>query len=222
MYVPNTHVRFKAAAIGGIFGGMLWAVLGGIFANFVAYTTTKQVIYTSFAVAISALLWLNLSWLVLLIGSQLSFYLQHPEYLRIGRREPRLSNGMRERLALNIMYLVGQAYRDSSRVITFDRISEQLRIPAIALAPVFDSLEGTGLLLTAEGESLVPGRDMNRIRLTEILDVVRRKGGTGSYREPRWLPGIDRLGQQLEQAVGGVVGERTLADLVDELAARKP
>lgn len=221
MFVPNTRVRFRAAALGGLFSGVLWGALGSVFANFVAYTTTKQIIYSSFAVAISTLLWLYLSWLVLLLGAQLAFYIQRSEYLRIGHREPRLSNGMRECLALNVMYLVGQAYRDPSRPITFDRIAEQIRMPAIALTPVVNSLEGAGLLLSTEKEALVPGRDMARIRLADILAVVRLQGETGSYRGPRWLPGIDALGEELEQAVNGVVGERTLADLVDALAAKK-
>src|SRR5690606_35964330 len=131
-----------------------------------------------------------------------------------------LSNGMRECLALNVMYLIARDYRDA-RPMSFDRLAEQLRIPAIALTPVVNSLESAGLILATEREGLVPGRDMGRIRLSEILDVVRRHGETGSYRGPRWFPGIAELGQQLEQAVAGVVGERTLADLVDELSRRK-
>lgn len=218
MFVPNTRVRFVPASIGGLFGGVLWATIGAIFANFVAYTTTKQIIYSGFAVAISALFWLYMSWLVLLIGAQLAFYIQRPEYLRVGRREPRLSNSMRECLALNVMYLVASAYRDASRAVTFDQLAEKLKVPAIALTPVVNSLEQAGLLLSTEREGMVPGRDMARIRLSDILEVVRRHGDTGSYRGPRWLPGIAALGNELENAVNGVVGERTLADLVDELS----
>jgi membrane protein len=220
MFVPNTRVRFVPAALGGVFAGVLWAALGAIFANFVAYTTTKQIIYSSFAVAISALLWLYLSWLVLLVGAQLAFYLQHPEYLRIGRREPRLSNNMRELLALNVMFVVAKAYRDA-RAVTFQQIGEQLKVPSIALTPVVESLVNAGLLLSIERVGLVPGKDMARIKLAEILHVVRQRGETGSYRGPRWIPGIAELGQELEAAVNGVVGEQTLADLVDELAKKK-
>jgi membrane protein len=221
MFVPNTRVRFIPAALGGLFGGVLWATLGAIFANFVAYTTTKEIIYSSFAVAISALLWLYLSWVVLLLGAQLAFYLQRPEYLRIGRREPHLSNNMRECLALNVMYLVGSAYRDASYALTFEQIADRLKVPANALAPLVDTLERAGLLLATEREGLVPGRDMARIRLSHILEVIRRHGDTGSYRGPHWVPGIAKLGQELESAVTGVVGERTLADLVDELSRKK-
>jgi membrane protein len=218
MYVPNTRVRFVPATIGGVFGGVLWAAIGAVFANFLAFTTTKTIIYSGFAVAISALFWLYLSWLVLLVGAQLAFYIQHPEYLRIGRREPHLSNSMRESLALNVMYFVASAYRDASRVLSFDELAEKLKVPAIALTPIVNRLEQAGLLLSTDREGMVPGRDMARIRLSDILEVVRKRGETGSYRGPRWLPGIAALAHELDDAVNGVVGERTLADLVDELS----
>src|SRR5690606_41329482 len=83
--------------------------------------------------------------------------------------------------SLNVMYLIARDYRDT-RPMSFDRLAEQLRIPAIALTPVVNSLESAGLILATEREGLVPGRDMGRIRHSEILDVVRRHGETGSYR----------------------------------------
>lgn len=221
MFVPNTRVKFKAALIGGVAAGFIWASLGAIFATFVVYSTGKQVIYGGFAIAITALFWLYLNWLVLLVGAQLAFYYQRPEFLRIGHREPELSNSMRECMALNIMYLVGQAFRESERVVTYDTITEKLKLPSIALTPVANKLEAAGLLVTTETEALMPGRDMSRIRLADILDVVREQGETGSYRGPRWMPGIDALGKQLNEAVSGVAGDKTLADLLDELAKSK-
>ncbi len=222
MVVPNTRVKFRAALIGGVAAGFIWASLGAIFTTFVVYSTgSKQVIYGGFAIAITALFWLYLNWLVLLVGAQLAFYYQRPEYLRIGHREPALSNSMRECLALNIMYLVGQAFRDQKRIVTDNTITEQLRLPSIALAPVANKLEAAGLLVSTEKQALMPGREMSRIRLADILEVVRERGETGSYREPRWVPGIDALGKQLNDAVTGVTGDKTLADLLDELGKSK-
>lgn len=221
MFVPNTRVRFRSALLGGLAAGFIWASLGAIFATFVVYSTSKQVIYGGFAVAITALFWLYLNWLVLLVGAQLAFYHQRPEFLHIGHREPRLSNGMRECLALNVMFLVGQAFRDPERKITYNTIGEQLRLPSIALAPVADKLEAAGLIIATEKDALLPGREMSRIRLADILDVVRHRGETGSYRDPHWLGGIDELGKKVNEAVAGVVGDKTLADLLDELEDEK-
>ncbi|MDH3431215.1 MAG: YihY/virulence factor BrkB family protein [Gammaproteobacteria bacterium] len=214
MYMPNTRVRFKPAIIGGIAGGFIWASLSVVFATFVVYSTRTQLIYSGFAVAIITLIWLYLNWIVLLIGAQLAYYIQNPAFLRIGRREPRLSNSMRERLALNIMLLVGRAFRDSDKTVTVGDISETLRMPSITLAPVLAALDEAALLATTENDDLLPGRDMSTIRLDDILSVVRVHGETGSYRDPEWSSEIDALGKDLDDAVLETVGIRTLVDLI--------
>jgi membrane protein len=220
MYMPNTRVRFKPALVGGIAGGFIWASLSVIFATFVVYSTRTQLIYSGFAVAIITLIWLYLNWIVLLIGAQLAYYVQNPAVLRIGRREPRLSNSMRERLALNIMLLVGSAFRDPEKTVTVNEISKLLRMPSIALTPVLAALDQGGLLATTEKDDLLPGRDMSTIRLDDILSVVRVHGETGSYRDPRWSSKIDALGKDLDDAVLATVGTRTLVDLIGPVAEK--
>ena len=42
-------------------------------------------VYTGFAIVLTTLIWVYLSWLILLIGAQLAFYLQFPQYLRYGQ-----------------------------------------------------------------------------------------------------------------------------------------
>ena len=215
-FMPNTLVRFRSALVGGVAGGFLWATTAMIFASFVATSSNRQAIYASFAVAISALLWLYLNWLILLIGSQIAFYYQNPAYLRIGRREPRLSNEMRERIALNIMYLVGREFRNPVLGVDLRSIGRTLRIPTITLAPIALGLEASGLLTTDEKEHLLPGKDMARITLQDIVAVVRTEGETGSHHQPTWTEPIGDLGGQLDAAVASQLGDRTLADLLDE------
>jgi membrane protein len=216
MFMPNTKVKLVSALVGGVAGGVMWATVGAVFTTFVLYATRTQQIYAGFAVAITTLVWLYLNWLILLIGAQLAFYHQRPAFLRTGRQEPRLSNAMRERLALNVMYLIGTAFRDPEKTITASDISDRINIPSIALTPIITKLEDAGLVTSTETEDLLPGREMSRTRLSEILDVVRIRGETGSHREPNWSSNISVLGEELDAAVGSVVGERSLSDLLDE------
>jgi len=218
-YMPNTQVDVRSALVGGLAGGFLWAGVGMIVAAFVANSARTQAIYASFAIAIVALVWLYLNWLILLIGAQLAFYFQNPAYMRIGRREPRLSNAMRERLALNVMLLIGGAFRDSRRSVDLHALSEKLRIPSITIAPIIAGLEEKGLLTSTEGEDLLPGRETSRIPLSEILEVVRVEGETGSYREPLWDSLVDALCGTIDSAVDEALESRTLSDLLDEMEA---
>jgi predicted transcriptional regulator len=123
---------------------------------------------------------------------------------------------MRERLALNIMFLVGTAFRDSSKSIDLRSLSEKLRIPSITVAPIILGLESGGLLTTAENEELLPGREMARIRLNDILAVVRVDGETGSHRNPKWSETITSLGETIDSAVESTIGDKTLSELLDE------
>lgn len=216
LFMPNAHVNFSAALVGGVAGGVMWAALGAFFANFVLYASTRLEIYAGFAVAITTLIWLYLNWLILLIGAQLAFYFQRPAFLRTGRQEPRLSNAMRERMALSIMYQTGLAFRMPGQSITAQAISEQINIPSIALAPVIAMLEDAGLLFTTEEEELLPGREMTRITIGQILSVVRTRGDTGSHKLPRWATPVNQLGDLLDTAVASAVSGKTLASLLDE------
>lgn len=220
IYMPNTRVQFRSALIGGLAAGFSWASVGVIFATFVVYSARTQLIYSGFAVAITTLIWLYVNWLILLIGAQLAFYHQNPAYLRIGRREPHLSNTMRERLALNVMYLIGRAFRKGKQAETVQSLASKMKMPSVTLTPIIDALESEKLLKCTENEELVPGRELSRMKLSDVLAVVRDHGETGSYREPKWEKLIDGLGDRLDAAIADAVGDKTLADLLDTAAVK--
>jgi membrane protein len=216
MFMPNTRVRFSSALVGGLAGGFLWASIGVIFTTFIVGSAQRQAVYASFAIAIVTLIWLYLNWLVLLIGSQLAFYFQNPAYLRIGRRDPRLSNSMRERLVLNIMLLVGHAFRTPGEAIDIRSLSDTLQIPSLTLAPILIELEENELLTSNEKDHLLPGREMATTRLRDVLDIVRGHGETGSHKNPQWDAAVDGLGHQLDEAVSTTIGDMTLSDLLNK------
>jgi len=219
-YMPNTRVRVLPALFGGLAGGFIWASMVIIFTTFIASAARTQAVYASFAIAIITLIWLYLNWIILLIGAQLAFYIQNPAYLRAGRREPRLSNSMRERLALNIMLLVARAHRHADKRLNVQALSDALQIPALTLSPILVGLVDNGLLAPDEKEFLLPGKEMARTGLGEILDVVRNQGETGSHREPQWAQAIDGLGRELDDAVVATIGDMTLSDLLDRAEKR--
>ena len=123
---------------------------------------------------------------------------------------------MRERLALNVMFLVGKAFRNSDKTIDVRALARVLKIPSITLTPIIEGLETEGLLTSTEKEMLLPGREMSRILVREILATVREHGETGSYRDPRWTGAIDQIGAEVDAAVAATVGEQSLAELLDD------
>ena len=74
MLIPNTKVYFQSALAGGLVAGILWQSAGWIFASFVVNSAKYTAIYSVFASLIFFMIWLYLSWLILLIGCSISFY----------------------------------------------------------------------------------------------------------------------------------------------------
>ena len=136
IFVPNTRVRFKPALVGGVFAGVLWAGGGSLFTSFVVSMSRSEAIYAGFAIVLVAMIWLYLSWLILLLGAQLAFYVQHPEYLPLGQRASSASNTTRERLALSTMLLVGRDFEKPGHGWRTESLTGSLRVPRHLLAPV--------------------------------------------------------------------------------------
>jgi membrane protein len=172
-FIPNTKVQFRAALIGGVTAGVIWALMGRVFTAFFVYSSSLVAIYTGFAVVLITLIWVYLSWLILLIGAQLAFYVQFPHYLRHGQESVELTGKDREQVGLSIMYLVGCDYAAGNVPWTVARLATELDIPSIALSPVLNALERGGFLLATERESFVPGRNLEGIRLSDVLENVR-------------------------------------------------
>jgi membrane protein len=215
IFVPNTRVHLKPALIGGVFGGVLWAGSGSLFTTFVVSISRTEAIYSGFAIVIVAMVWLHVSWLVLLLGAQLSFYVQNPDYLRFGLRPERLSNALRERLALSAMLLVGRDFITPGHGWRIESLAAHMRVPRHLLAPVIECLMGAGLLARTNEHRLIPAKDPRNIELTSVLDAMR--GGEIDAHADRddWNPTIDRLVDNIETAIRAAVAPRSLADLVD-------
>ena len=214
MYIPNTRVRFRPALIGALTAGIVWATVGHLFTELVVFSTRLLIVYAGFAVIAGALLWTYFSWLILLAGAQLSFYVQNPSYLRLGVEELRLSNAELETLALKIMYLVAASHAQGRPGWTVNALADELGLPGIAVARVVQALELNRLLVSTQSEELLPARDPTWIPVQEILDVVRHQ--RSGYVAPHGaaIPEVDRLTARLDQAWRTACGTRTLRDLL--------
>ncbi len=218
-FVPNTRVRLKAAFIGGLVAGLLWAASGALFARIVAASTQMVAIYAGFAIFLAALIWIYLSWLILLIGAQLSFYVQNPRYLRVGQGHVRLTSALRERLAFTVMLLVARRFVAGEPPCQLRALAEELEIPGSALASVTRSLERAGLLTLTEDEEVIPARDLEGIQLADILNAVRDERQYESWL--LWRARTEPVADEVANSVEAGMRERLAGMTLRDLAAQK-
>ncbi|MEO8444249.1 MAG: YihY/virulence factor BrkB family protein [Gammaproteobacteria bacterium] len=214
-FIPNTRVAPWAALGGGIVGGVAWAASGVFFARFVVTSTQTLSIYAGFAIAILALIWLYLCWLTLILGAQVAFYLQHPEYLRLGYRPLGIGGRRTEQIALAVMLLLARAFGGAPQV-TLDSASRDLGMPGIALDPVLDSLEAAGLLVRFGREELLLNREPRQVLVRDILAAVREPAAVSLLPAGAWPAAVTGLLGRLEAAHNGTVGNLSLEELAVE------
>lgn len=217
VFVPNTKVSHKAAFVGALVAGVLWRTVGWAFATFVANSTNYNAIYSSFAILITFMIWIYLSWLILLLGGQISFYVQNPQYLRFTTDQPVMSISNRERLAFAIMQEVGLRFHVGRPPADIVVLSDLFDVPTPFVSEVAELLIRAGILLETDAETntLLPARDLETITLAAILSAVRH--GPGGTRALPPLKATGALGDVftiLDNSGMEMLKERTLRDLV--------
>jgi membrane protein len=210
-FVPNTRVRLRAASLAGTVAGAMWAAGGSLFAQFVVAASRTEAIYSGFAIVIVAMIWLYLSWLILLIGAQLGFYLQNRDYLPIGRRTPHMSTGLTEKLALMTMMLVAEDFFLGGHGWRVESLAGRANLPAHQLEPIVESLRRNGLLTETVEQRLAPARDLSQISVQQILAAIRETDGQHDY---GWPSAVTTLSDSMETALHAAVEGQSLETLV--------
>jgi membrane protein len=213
--VPNTRVRLGPALFGGVVAGVAWESLGRLFAAFVATSTNYTAIYSGFAILLLFMIWLQVSWLILLTGSSVAFYRQHPEQLLAGGRGGiRLSGVQTERLALGLMRCVVTAWYAGEAAPTRDGLARRLAVPGDAVDAMLEALAADGLLAPSgeEQEGWLPATPPERTSARRVVEVARTRGALDHVLGSEGVPearAMDALNAALEQALGSM----TVADL---------
>jgi membrane protein len=215
MFVPNTRVKWKPALVGGIAAGIIWAATGKLFTALVVYSTRLTVVYAGFALMVAGLLWTYFGWLILLVGAQLSFYIQNRHYLRLGLTELRLSAVQREQLTLKVMFLIGRSYNDGKTRWSVDDLAHEIGMPGIAISRIVNALETAGLLTLTDDEKLLPARDLGKISIQEIIDIARNEKAGQVAPRPLKLPAIDAISSKMDEAWRKSCADMSLRDLID-------
>jgi len=177
IFIPNTGVKVQSALVGGFVAAVLWQTVGWGFTVFVASSTQYYAIYSSFAILLLFLLWLHVSWVIVLLGAQVSYAHQHIHFLEGDRQLLAQSPAGREKLALHLMLLIGRNFYHGLDPLSVAELANQLRLPAGVVKEFLDMFSQTKLVLPlAIEDTFVLGRDPEMISIKEILDCVRNAG----------------------------------------------
>lgn len=180
VYMPNTKVRITSAFAGGLVAGLLWKFMGYIFSAFIAGSANYVAIYAAFATIIILMIWLYVSWLIILIGANISFYVQYPRYLRVTRMPINLTPRLRMLLGLSILTYIAKAHYAGDEPWTQDALSKKMNVPILAVQQVLSILESGRVIACSNTDDLAvyyPAVPLDTTPIEFAINVLEREGG---------------------------------------------
>jgi membrane protein len=136
-YVPNTHVRWGHAWMGGVFVSTGVEVARRVLAFYLAKVPTYSVVYGAFATVPILLVWIYVAWVIVLLGAALTAYVPS---LLAGLPRKRSIAGWQFQLSLEVLRMLDIARSTQQRGCTMAQLSNDLRAEAQWLEPVLEAL----------------------------------------------------------------------------------
>ena len=215
--VPDTRVKFGSAFYGGLLAGVVWQSTGIMFAVFAGGSTSYTAIYSGFAIIILLMIWIYMSWLILLIGASIAYYHQHPERLMWRKSDDHMGARMREQLALQLMLNIARwPDQQANMRCSIENLARQQQMPVEILRRMLNTLVADDLVLHSNDDPphYLPSRSISHIRLIDILSSARGAEGPGPSNNFYCDKSVLNLISDIESSYESVLGELTLAELL--------
>lgn len=127
-FMPNTKVRLRSAIVPGIIAGVSMQLFQLVYINSQIWISNYNAIYGSFAVLPFFLLWMQTSWIICLVGAEISFCRQNAEdFYSFNPQEPSFNS--RLKMSWRIMELVGERFSAGEAALTALEIKKRIGIP---------------------------------------------------------------------------------------------
>lgn len=220
IFIPNTKVKIVPALIGALVAGILWESAGRIFAGVVISSTNFVAIYSAFAALIFFLIWLYVGWIILLVGANIAFYVQNPDYVTSPRRELNLSNHMKERLALAIMLNIGRNFYHDQNALTGKQLANRLRIPSDIIEQVLSALQKQALISQTNEKTprYLPAKPLDEMSVVDVLQAIRH-ANEDQHLNPKMLPHdehVEMVFGQMQETLGDTFGSQSIKALIKQ------
>ncbi len=179
--MPNTKVFFKNGLYAGIIAGIIFQVIQWIYIHFQVGVSRYGAIYGSFLALPLFLVWLQLSWLIVLLGAEISFAYQNIEKYEFESEALKISSTKKRLLTLLVMHQIIRGFMEGNPSLTATKISHNLSIPIRLIRDILFDLQECGLIAETTTEypkerAFLPAIDINRITVSYVIEKLDTHG----------------------------------------------
>jgi YihY family inner membrane protein len=180
--LPNTKVKAGAAIWGAAVAALVWVAVKNIYGVCVTEMKLYSTLYGVMALIPMTVMWIYITWLIVLFGLQLAFTTQHLKTLDAAeitaaqkRKDHFIANDM---TAINIVREIAAAFESNKAPLSGEVISSKLDIPAEFADKILSHLVEAELVVKTSDPKIgfAPAKDPASIKLSDIAAVVANMG----------------------------------------------
>ncbi|MEN8256040.1 MAG: YihY/virulence factor BrkB family protein [Verrucomicrobiota bacterium] len=146
IFLPNTRVAFRAAAVGGLTSAVLVILVQYIVLKFSALVFQKYAIYGSFASIPIFLFWMHLNWTILLFGAELAFAIQNRDTYAEEQAAVRASMISKLWVAFSVMQEAVRVFQGAEAAVKTAAYAHENNIPIRLMNEVVEVLSRARLI----------------------------------------------------------------------------
>jgi len=181
IFMPNTKVSLKSGLIAGVIAGTAYQAVQWGYIHFQIGVAHYNAIYGSFAALPLFLIWLQISWLIVLFGAEISFALQNIDTYEFEPDCSRVSSYFKKLLSLQTAHLIIKNFSNGQKPLTANRISHTLEIPIRLVHQILYELVKCGVAAEtrtdeSQGFAYQPARTIDTLTIKYVIDALERRG----------------------------------------------
>ncbi|UCG13282.1 MAG: YihY/virulence factor BrkB family protein [Deltaproteobacteria bacterium] len=217
LFMPNTRVNPISASAGGIVGGTLWQLSQWAYVHYQFGFGNYSAIYGALSQLPMLLIWIFVSWVILLLGAEISFSHQNLAIYRLQQRWQAQPIGNQSYWGLHILLLVYERFSVGKPPPTVMDLAQRLQLPVEETKQLVNRLQNLGALRVSgdNGCEVLPVKDMKHLVVFDLVEglenrkVINRNAVTDGYGK-LIVEVLDRVREQGREGVDGL----TVADLL--------
>lgn len=179
--IPNRKVKFTPALIGGIVAGTAYQLTQWGYINFQIGVSNMNSIYGSFAALPLFLIWVQLSWILVLFGAEISYAVQTLSEHEQKDDIAKISERYKKILSLLVTHKLVKQFVAEEPALTTTEIADQLDVPPRILQDILNELLENRIITATQNEenrelSYQPARDTSKLTVFHILELLEKRG----------------------------------------------
>ena len=182
IFMPNHKINYRAGIIAAIVTGILYHLSQWAYLSLQIGASSYNAIYGSFAALPLFVVWLQVGWMIVLLGCEVAFFLQNYEIYRNNNRFSDLSFSLKKVIALQITHLIIKNFIQLDKPLTATEIATKLVVPIAVIQPVLLNLIASHIIVEfkdpdeVNDEVYQPAVDINRLSIAYIINSLEQCG----------------------------------------------